>query len=495
MIRARSISLNVTISLLAATCSLLAALVVVPPDAFAAYSGKLWLLVLASLAIGLALWVRPDLFLGASVVALAVSSAVTPVNVASMKWYTYDILLFLVLLRAVLPRARQHQAVRILDPAVAGPVGLWIVVMLIAGLRGSLAGNHIGTIARLETPLVYFPLFCWGFTRSLRESSASLPRVIKAIAITGLGLIAYAAYARITHHRFGNSVGSGIGIVPTTSGDLRRDYGFFSAFQVYPLLTLGAFAYLFFSRRSRLSPTLVAGVGLAATLLTLVRGLIFGLVAGVIWLVVLSVKRRWHTNLGLRLLPLVVLLAACGALFFIFSPVAAHGVAERVLPGILVQAKVATGNTDYRVHALAIAGHIALNHPVGLGFLAPDDLARAGFLPIYLPDTQWGALLVYTGWPGVLALVWAGLALVRRSFQLPANAPWLHPLVAATGLLLLVQGFGWNVLGQTWSLGMIALILALRLGLAAERGAIRGRPHPDVARSEAESSGGTRAYA
>ena len=479
--RTRSIPPDVASLLIAAATAGLLGFLIAPPDAAAAYAGSLRLLCLGALGLAFALWLPPDLFLGGGLVVLATTFAVTPLAVGSILLYTYDMLLALVLLRAALPRARRPSDLRILNPAVAVPAGLWAAVMLSAGVRGSLAGNHLGAIARLETPLVYPPLFCWGFTRVLRESSASLPRVVRAIAVAALGLIAYAAFARLTHHRFGNASGSGIGVVPTTTGDLRRDYGFFSAFQVYPLLALGGFAYLVFSRRSRLSPTLIAGVGLAATFLTLVRGLIFGVAAGAVWMVVLSVKTRWHARLGLRLLRLVLLFAAAGALFFTFNSAAAHGVAERVLPGILAQSTVATGSTEYRVHALATAKRIAWNHPFGLGFVAPEGLAAAGYPPIYIPHTQWGILLVYTGWPGVFLLAWAGLALVRRSSQLPASAPWLHPFVAATGLLVLIQGFGWDILfSQTWSLGMIALVLALRLGLGHSNRPTSPQPASDA---------------
>jgi hypothetical protein len=126
----------------------------------APYSGKLRLLVFASIATGAALWVRADLFLGVGVALLAVSSAVQPLTVSSMKWYTYDILLFLVLVRAALPRLRSRPALSFLDPALAIPIALWALVMVVAGVRGSLAGNNLGAIARLEIPLVYFPLFC-----------------------------------------------------------------------------------------------------------------------------------------------------------------------------------------------------------------------------------------------------------------------------------------------------------------------------------------------
>jgi hypothetical protein len=434
------------------------------------------------LTLGLVFWLPSHLFLGASVAVLASSTAPAfeghPTSVGSIKIYTFDLLLALVLVRAALPRERRPQELRILDAAVVLPVALWGLFMLIAGTRGFLAGNSVGAIARLETPLVYFPLFVWGFTRVLGEISVSVPRVLRALAITSLCFVGYAAYARITHQRFGTPSGSGIGPVETSSaGVLRRDYGFFSAFQLYALLALGGLAYLVFSRRATLGAIIVTSAGLAATILTLVRGLIFGVVAGAIWLIVLSVKTRWHVKLGSRLLPLVVLLALAGTLFAIFSPATARGVSQRFLPGVLAQTQSATDNTEHRIQILKAGEKIARDDPFGLGFVAPDAVEAAGYRPIDVADSQWASVLVYTGWPGVFLLVWAGFAVVRRSFQLPAAAPWLHPLVAAVGLFLLIQGFAWNIFfSQTWSIGMLALILALRFGLRTTAG--RDSPEP-----------------
>lgn len=426
----------------------------------------------AMFALGLVFWLPPHLFLGASLAICASFSAPVfnqhPFTVGSIQIYPFDILVVLVLLRAALPRKRRVRDLRILDSPVTLPVLLWALVMLTAGLRGILAGNAFGPVARLETSLVYFPLFCWGFMRILGEVSVSIPRVIRTLTITSLAFIAYAAYARITHQRFGAPSGSGIGAVQTTEGVLRRDYGFFSAFQVYALLALGGLSYLVFSRRATLTTILVACAGLAATLLTLVRGLIFGVVAGAIWVVVLSIRTRWHVKLFSRLFSLVAVCAVAGTLFAIFGSGAARGLTERLLPGIAVQAEGATQNTQFRVQVLEAGNRIARDEPFGLGFVTPEALQSAGYPPLYVPHSQWATLLVYTGWPGILVLGWAGVALVRRSFQLPAAAPWLHPLFAATAILVLFQGLAWDVFfSQPWSVGMVALILALRFGLKA----------------------------
>lgn len=466
MIRARRIPLNVAMSVLAGVSAIFAAFLIEPPTAAAAYAGSLRLLILATFALGLALWLPPYLFLGASLAVLAASTAIPSFSFRGIQLYAYDVLLVPVLLRAALPRGRRPNELRILDAGAVLPTAIWALVMLAAGLRGSLSGNSLGAVARLEMPLVYLPLFYWGFRRILGEASVTIPRVAGTLVAASVGFIAYAAYARLTHDRFGNSSGSGIGVVPTTAGTLRRDYGLYSAFQVYPLLALGGLAYLTFSRGNRWVASLAAGAGLAATLLTLLRGVIFGVAAGAIALGILAVKTRWHVSVGSRLLPLVALFAVAGGLFFAYSPVAARGVAERILPGILTQSQGATGNAQVRERQLSSAVQLAFDKPFGLGFLSPDDLDTAGYDSYYLADNQWASVLAFTGWPGVIALIWLGIAIVRRSSRLPAAAPWLHPLVTASALLVLVQGFAWNVLfSLRWSLGMLALILACRIAL------------------------------
>ena len=425
-----------------------------------------------ALLVTLIITLPAHLFLGASLALLASFSAPAfeqrPFNVGSIQIYALDILLVSVLVRARLPRPRWNRDLRVLDVAVLVPAGLWAAVMLLAGFRGILAGNSLGAVARLEMFLFYFPLFWWGFMRIVQERSMSMPRIVRTLAVTALTFMAYAAFARLTHQRFGAETGAGIGGVSTTGGVLRRDYGFFSAFQLYALLALGGLAYLMFSQRATLRASLVATAGLAATILTLVRGLIFGTAAGAIVLLLMALKSRWQTRVFRRLLPLLALCALAAIPFSLTSPAVANGVVERVLPGITTQASGATANTEYREQVLAAGIEIASTQPFGLGFVSGAALEDAGYPPLYGPHSQWASLLVYTGWPGVFLLLWAGVSLVRRSAQLPAAAPWLHPLLTATVVLVAVQGFAWDVFfSQPWSLGMVALVFALRFGLVA----------------------------
>jgi hypothetical protein len=319
--------------------------------------------------------------------------------------------------------------------------------------------------SQAQNPAYLLPLAYVGFTRILRETTVSLPRVVRTLAVTGLAFVGYAVFARATHQRFGDPSGSGIGGVQTTEGVFRRDYGFFSAFELC-LLALGGLSFLMFSRRASMNAILVTVIAFAATAVTLIRGLIFGVVAGALWPVVLAVRTCWQVKLASRLLPLIATFTVVATAFFIFSPMGARGVAERFLTGVFAQAELASKNTEYRIEALKAGEEVALDAPFGLGFVRPESLDAAGYPSIYIPHSQWGPLLVFTGWVGVIVLGWAGVAVLRRSYRLPAAAPWLHPLLAATAFLVLIQGSGWNLLfSQTWSLGMIALVLALRFGL------------------------------
>jgi O-Antigen ligase len=418
----------------------------------------------------LVVWLPPPLFLAGAVLVLASSSAFeqNPFIVGSAKVYTLDLLLFAILVRAALPREREARELRLFTTALGVATAVLAVVMLTAGVRGFMAGNSVGATLRLETALIYFPLAFWGYSRIIRERPVSLPLILRALLVATAAVIAYAVYTRLTNHRFeAASGGAGIGAVQTTAGVIRRDYGFFSAFQVYALLALCGLAYILFSRQARLVPIVATAIGFAATLLTLVRGLVFGVAAGAIWLLALWLGSRSDVKGGSRLVVLVLLVAVAGSVFATFSPAAARGVTERALPGLLRQSENADQNTEYRVRALKAGEGVAAKNPFGVGFVSPSALDAAGFPPIYIPHSQWASLLAFTGWAGILAFVWAGIALARRSFQLPAAAPWLHPVVGALLLFVLVQGSGWDLLfSQPWALGMLALILALRFSLS-----------------------------
>ena len=185
----------------------------------------------------------PHIFIASTVGVLGISSAFEshPWAVGSMSLYTFDVMLGLVVLRAASPRVRRAAGFRILVPSVAVPFFFWAILMLYAAYQGHADGNSVGKVARLEMPLVYLALFVWGFMRTLREERmVEGPKLFRVVALTCVGFIGYALIARIIHQRFEPPAGTGIGAVVTTAGTLRRDYGLFSAFELYPLLAVAA---------------------------------------------------------------------------------------------------------------------------------------------------------------------------------------------------------------------------------------------------------------
>lgn len=426
------------------------------------------LLTAVVVAVAFALFVPPHLFIAASVIGLGISAAFesNPYAIGSISIYAFDIVLALLIIRALSPRERADTETRLMVPAVAVPYALWAAVMLWAGYRGHTAGNSLGRVARLEMPLVYLSLFTWGFMRTLREPSLSVPRLWRSLTLTCIAFIGYALFARITHQRFEPPAGTGIGAVVTSSGILRRDYGLFSAFELYPLLALAAISYRLFSERASKSASVVAVIGIAATLLTLVRGFIFGAAAAVVVMLVVAYRERW-TPVGRRFLVPVAILALAFVPFALYSPAAAKGVLERALPGIVAQTQTADATVQYRQQVLNAGETLANNHPFGIGFVDPVTMSNDGFPLLYVAHSQWAALLALTGWPGALLFAWLGFAIVRRSAKLEASERWLHPLLIGAAVLMAVQAFGWDALFTISSaLGFFALIVALRFGLS-----------------------------
>ena len=413
----------------------------------------------------------PHLFIGAILVVLGTFSVSEehPFIAGAITIYTLDIVLVLLLLRAILPRPR-HRTPRIISAAVAVPLALWGLISVAAAVRGHSAGNSLGQVGRLETSFVYLLLFGWGFRRVVAETKTELPRVVRAVVVVGLGFILYALYTRVTHQRFAGATGAGVGAVDTAGGVLRRDYGLFSAFEIYPLLALAALAYLTSVARGGKASVLVMCAATAATILTLVRGMIFGAAAAAALLVVWAIRvRPLRGRLGGRLAPAALIFALAASVFAVISPNTAYGVADRMLPGLLPQTANANANTQFRAQVLVAGVHLADQHAFGIGFVTADQMTRDGFPPLYLPHSHWASLLAFEGWPGLLAFVWLTVAVIRRSSQLPVANPWLHRLLVASAVLMFVQGFGWNVLFSMLSgLGMFALVAAVRFGLGSE---------------------------
>jgi hypothetical protein len=434
---------------------------------------KFLVLVAIATAVVLALSLPPHAFLAGSLALLAMFqlSADHPVSVGGIAVYTSDLLLALVALRALTSRPRREVSWRIFDVATGAAVLAWGLVMVIAAVRGHLAGTSAKSLVRLDEQLFYYPILGWGFLRVLRERDVSSARLLRALAGTGLVFVGYMAFERLTHQRFENpnSTSGHLGSVVTAQGvTLHRDYGFYSAYDLYGLAAVGAIAYLLFARRTRGAIVAIAVIFLAATVLTLVRGIVFGSIAGVALLMMLALRSDLRHRLqGPRLLALSGFVAVGIALFWTSSPATARGVAERFLPGIAAQSQAAVQTARYRQKALTFGYRQANARPVGTGFAFRGSASQRAADEGYLAHSAWATILVYTGWLGLAAFLSSVFLLVRRSFQLPDASGWLKPFFVAALALLLIEGFGSDsIVKQPWVLGEAALLIGLRFGLA-----------------------------
>ena len=95
--------------------------------------------------------------------------------------------------------------------------------------------------------------------------------------------------ARVLNHPFQDP---GLAQVPTgDESTVPRNFGFASAFTIYPVLAVVGVAGMANDRAHRLRWTLLASLGIVATLSTLVRGEIFSLALGILLVLVLSPRR------------------------------------------------------------------------------------------------------------------------------------------------------------------------------------------------------------
>jgi hypothetical protein len=425
------------------------------------------------LAIVLALSLPPHLFAAGSLALLVTFqlSAERQTTVGGVALYTSDLLVVLVAARALAPRPRRPVDWPILDGPTAAALLVWALVLVAAAARGYLAGTPTKSLFRLDEQLFYYPILAWGFIRVLREEGVSAARVAKALAATALVFVAYMGFERLTHHRFENpnaAVGH-LGSVVTAQGvTLHRDYGFYSAYDLYALAALAAIAYLLFARRTAAAVVVAAGVFVAASALTLVRGIIFGLIVGAALLAAQAFREHGpEGGFAQRFVPLAGLLAVAITLFWSLSPASAEGMVERFLPGVTAQSQAAVDTARYRQQALSFGYQTANASPAGKGLVSTDSSPQGLLEAGYLAHSGWTTMLVYTGWLGVVAFVVAVLLLVRRSFRVPDGPGWLRPFFLAAVALLLVEAFGSaSIVGQPWVLGEAALVIGLRFGLA-----------------------------
>ena len=309
--------------------------------------------------------------------------------------------------------------------------------------------------------------------RVIRERGFELDRSVSYLLAVALGLVAYMAIARIANTPFEDETNPNIGhlgTVNTTEGALRRDFGLSSAFVLYPVLALAAAAYLLHgSRRIGLAAAALC-IGVVATLLTLIRSEIFGLVIG------LAVIVLMRTPVGIRrasrpaaVASAVVALTVGGLVLWVVSPPTAHGVAERSLPGIVRQANSANATAQYRQNAVWAGLHAASRHSFGVGFIPEQFQAMKSGVDLgFVAHSGLTAMAVYAGWAGLIAAALALLSLLGESFVQPRPVAWLHPFFVASLLMLVFYTvFGAaGLVGQGWITALAAMVAALRFNVS-----------------------------
>jgi hypothetical protein len=431
------------------------------------------LLGLALLAVvALSLVVAPHVFVALALLVFGAYSlsADNPFQFGSALVYSGDVLLALVLVRALLPRERVPPAAR-LGGVVGLLFGLWAAVMVVAGVRGVLGGHDLIALLRLVTPLIYSVGFYFGFARIVRERDFDLDKAVRNLLVVALGFVAYMAFARVTNSPFETDETVGrLGTVVTTGGELRRDYGFASAFILYPVLALAGAAYLLYGRRHTALAAAVAGTGTLTTLLTLIRAEIFGLFVGLAVIAVLSNRSAVGRVFRMRaILAGMIVFALAGVGLWMVDAPAARAIVERSLPGFVEQTEAAESTAEYRRDALDYGFAAAREEPTGVGLIPEDALISAGFQLGYLAHSAITTTLVYAGWIGLAAAVLALISLLSASFRSPQPVPWLHPFFVGVLFLLVIYSFGASgLMGQGWVVGLAALIAALRFNATGE---------------------------
>ena len=422
----------------------------------------------------LALSVSPGVFLGLSLLVLGTDSLseANPLAFGGAQVYSVDILLAVVLLRAFLPRERLRPPTTFTG-LTRLIFAVWAAVMVAAGVRGLLDGYSTVSIIRLGAPLLYSIGFYFGFSRVIREQGFDLGKAVRSLLVVALGLIAYMVVARIANTPFEsqtNPTVGHLGAVPTTAGVLRRDYGFASAFILYPVLGLAGAAYLLQAPRRATAAAVVTGIGILATSLTLIRGEIFGLVVGLIVIAFLrapATATRVSRPAAIVAGSFVLLIASLG--LWIASPSTARGVAERSLPGVIRQTPGADANAKFRQKAVHEGVRAASVHPAGVGFVPAEAVtAASGVETGYITHSGFTAVAVYTGWLGIATAALALSSLLRDSFTLPRPVPWLHPFLVGSLLMMVFYTVfdAIGLAGQGWVTALASLAVALRFQAA-----------------------------
>jgi len=445
----------------------------VPAALFAAYlaaspspSALVWLVVYGAICAAVALALPPHVFMAASLVVVGVSTAFSSavVSVSPAALYASDLALLLIVLRGAAPRPR-----RAARQALSGaPQALFLVflfVLAVAGIRAMAGGTPPASVIRSDLALFYWPLLYFGFTRILAEKSLDTRLLWRNLALVAVGFAVYMLVARALGHPFEDP---GLAQVPTGPGEtVPRNFGFASAFTIYPVLAVVGVAGMANDRAHRLRWTLLALIGLIATLTTLVRGEIFSLGLGILLALALSPRRGVAAGRGRTAVQLAVAAAAALLAVLAVDPKLGHAVVQRSLP-FTEQAEEATANADYRFEAMGTGIRVARAHPAGLGVLDQQALNEHELDPGYLVHSGLATLLVFGGWVALAASLLVLLSIVRRSFELNSPSNWVHPAFLGAIVMLSVYSLSAaGLVGDSWVVPLGALVVALRFGLPA----------------------------
>lgn len=418
---------------------------------------------LFELALGLmfALAVSPQVFIALTVLAFAISTSFSAAVIPSLPVPVYfsDFVVALVAVRGVLPRNRMRR-IRFFAGAPTMFFALWILVMTLAAVRAAAAGVQLQSVVRGDLPLIYWPLLLFGFDRTLRESTLDVDALWRNLGAVAIGLAGWMFLARALNHPFHDP---GLALVPT--GDttfVARNFGFASAFIVYPFVALVGVAGLAQGGVHRTRWALLAAIGTIATLTTLVRGEIFSLALGIVVILVLRARQGRMSARVRTAVQLGFFAVASVTVLLVVKPDLGHAIIQRAVP-LVHQAAGATENVNYRVHAVEAGYHVALAHPAGLGILDVTRLVARGIDPGFLAHSGVGTILLFGGWPALITASLAVLLVLRQSFVGPSSIEWLHAAFVGVLVMLCAYSIGAaGLAGDPWVIPLGALAVALR---------------------------------
>jgi uncharacterized membrane protein YwzB len=438
----------------------------------------IWEAAVVALVLVTMLLIPPNAFLASSFLffGLLQLTATRSFSVGAATVFPSDLFVGLVAIRAFSPRDR-IEIPRRLHAFTLSAVGLWVALMVLGMVRGRAHGAQLDEVVRGGLALFYWPILYVGFSRVLRERGVDFGRLLRVIVAIGLGLTLYMFLMRLLNRPFeSTSPGIGhLGQVETSTGHVfHRDFGFWSAYIVYPIIALIALGKLVYTRNRALAWLVIASVSIIATLTTLIRSEIYGLIAGIAVVLLFSTKAR-DTRIGgspsRRLAALVmvgsVMVGGAAALAAV-SPAFARAIGERSIPHVGRESPTAQENAEYRLQALTTGTSVAGNHLLGLGILSAAQLDEHGIDTGFLAHSGPATLLIFLGWPGLIAavLVLVGLAIDSARARVPGS--WLHPVLLGVLIMLVGNSFGAaGIVGQEFVIGIAALFVALRF-VAAE---------------------------